>query len=109
MGDPYFDLASVALFFVFDPKDEEIFLESYFGVPPTLTEKNRLYLMKQVALCFYGLALLGASHSEQQSKMKLGHAIIYVNDVPATIDFYQRAFSLKLFIFPKSLTMSHEV
>lgn len=28
--------------------------------------------------------------------MKLGYTIIYVNDVPATIDFYQRAFSLKL-------------
>lgn len=64
-GDPYFDLASIALFFVFDPKDEDIFLESYFGVPPTLAQKNRLYLMKQVALCYYGLALFGASHSEQ--------------------------------------------
>jgi len=28
--------------------------------------------------------------------MKLGYTIIYVNDVPATIDFYQRAFSLSL-------------
>lgn len=28
--------------------------------------------------------------------MKLGYTIIYVSDVPATIDFYQRAFSLKL-------------
>lgn len=65
MGEPYFDLASIALFFVFDPKDEDIFLESYFGAPPTLAQKNRLYLMKQVALCYYGLALFGASHSEQ--------------------------------------------
>jgi thiamine kinase-like enzyme len=65
MGDPYFDLASVALFFVFDPKDEDIFLTSYFGVPPTPTQKHRLHLMKQVALCFYGLALLDASHSKQ--------------------------------------------
>lgn len=66
MGDPYFDLATVSLFFVFDPKDEDLFLTSYFGASPTLAQKNRLYLMKQVALCFYGLALLGASHSEQQ-------------------------------------------
>ncbi len=28
--------------------------------------------------------------------MKLGYTIIYVSDVLATIDFYQRAFSLKL-------------
>ena len=28
--------------------------------------------------------------------MKLGYTIIYVNDVLATVDFYQRAFSLNL-------------
>lgn len=28
--------------------------------------------------------------------MKFGYTIIYVHDVPATIDFYQRAFSLSL-------------
>lgn len=66
MGDPYFDLATIALFFVFDPKDEGILLKSYFGAPLIPAQKHRLYLMKQVALCFYGLALLSASHSEQQ-------------------------------------------
>ncbi len=28
-------------------------------------------------------------------EVKLGYAIVYVNDVPATLDFYQRAFGLK--------------
>lgn len=71
MGDPYFDLATIVLFFVFDPKDEDLFLKSYFGAPPTKMQKNRLYLMKQVALCFYGLALLGASHPEQQPPLSV--------------------------------------
>lgn len=36
--------------------------------------------------------------------MKLGYIIIYASDVPATIDFYQRAFSLK----PKFLHESNQ-
>lgn len=33
---------------------------------------------------------------KKENKMKLGYTIIYVSDVPATVEFYQRAFSLTL-------------
>lgn len=51
--DPFVDLAIASIFFIFDPKMEESFLESYLGKPPTKEQKAHLYLMKQVCLAFY--------------------------------------------------------
>lgn len=64
MGDPFFDLAAVVLFLFSEPKEEDLFLKSYFGKAPTQAQKNRFFVIKQVALCFYGISLLQASSGE---------------------------------------------
>jgi len=57
-SDPYFDIATVSLFYCLDPNHEEILLRTYLERKPTLKEKARLYLMKQVALINFGSNLL---------------------------------------------------
>ncbi|MBU1008093.1 phosphotransferase [Candidatus Dependentiae bacterium] len=57
-SDPYFDIATVSLFYCFDSNHEEILLRTYLERKPTLKEKARLYLMKQVALINFGSNLL---------------------------------------------------
>jgi len=56
--DPFVDLAILSNFYVFNPKQEEIFLSEYFSGPPTDKQKAQLYLMKQVCLCFYAFKFL---------------------------------------------------
>jgi len=57
-SDPYFDIATVSLFYCLDSNHEEILLKTYLERKPTLKEKARLYLMKQVALINFGSNLL---------------------------------------------------
>ena len=44
-GDPYFDLATLGIFYLFDETTTKIFLKSYFGRPPTRREEARFQLM----------------------------------------------------------------
>jgi Ser/Thr protein kinase RdoA (MazF antagonist) len=58
--DPYFDLATVSMFYCFEPWQEEEFLNSYFQKPALPQEKAKLYLMKQASLLVFSLrAFLG--------------------------------------------------
>lgn len=52
-GDPYFDLGSIGIFLLFDPKKEALFLESYFEGEPTPEQQAHYYLMKTFCLSFW--------------------------------------------------------
>lgn len=56
--DPFYDLATVGIYYIFDSFHEKIFLEAYFGKEPTQQECAYYQLMKQAVLLFYGLDLL---------------------------------------------------
>jgi len=62
-GDPFFDLATLANFYIFDNRFEKIFLRAYFGREPNEAERARFYLMKQVSLYYYGLELIYGSQN----------------------------------------------
>ena len=60
-GNPYFDLATVIIFYEFDKEQENLFLKTYFGELPTDHQKARVHVMKQVVLGYYGTAYLMVS------------------------------------------------
>lgn len=60
-ADPYFDLATVAVFCCFTPKHEDGFFAAYLGRQPSSEERARLYLMKQFVLINYALIALSKS------------------------------------------------
>lgn len=47
--DPYYDLATVAIYYCIFPAYEKILLSAYLKRHPTLQERAKLYLMKQMA------------------------------------------------------------
>ncbi len=57
-GDPFYDLATVSNFYIFDKQLEKIYLKTYFDREPTSTELAHYYLMKQVSLYYYGNELV---------------------------------------------------
>jgi len=68
-GDPYFDLATVIIFYEFDKEQENLFLKTYFGEPPTDHQRARVHIMKQVVLGYYGTAYLMVSKIKKISPL----------------------------------------
>lgn len=64
-GDPYFDLATIIIFYTFDTEQENLFLRAYFGNSPTEFQKAKLYMMKQSVMGYYGTAYLMISKSKK--------------------------------------------
>jgi aminoglycoside phosphotransferase (APT) family kinase protein len=58
-NDRYADLAVVGNMLVANEAEEQIYLEAYFGRPPSSYEAARFYVMKQLAHIFYAMAFLG--------------------------------------------------
>jgi len=56
--DPFYDLATIGIFYIFHPYHEKLFLHAYFDRDPTMQEYSYYEAMKQVALLFYGLNFL---------------------------------------------------
>lgn len=68
-GDPYFDLATVIIFYEFDKEQENLFLKTYFGELPTDHQRARVHIMKQVVLGYYGTAYLMVSKIKKISPL----------------------------------------
>lgn len=58
MDDPYFDIATIALFNCVDEKKNRELLTVYLGREPTKRELAKLSLFKQASKMFYGLEFL---------------------------------------------------
>lgn len=56
-GDPYYDLATVAIFWCFDKKSEDILLKSYFQKRPSLQQLQKFNIMKKLTMLLYALKL----------------------------------------------------
>ncbi len=74
MGNPLFDLATVANFFQFSPLDEHVLLHSYFQKMPKESIHAQFYLMKQVSLVYFSLRYLDYAWHGKHSKDGLLHA-----------------------------------
>ncbi|MBX9977935.1 MAG: phosphotransferase [Alphaproteobacteria bacterium] len=59
IGDPYFDLAALMLFYTFSISDSHQLFTDYLGYPPTAIMSSKLHLMTIVCLATYGLWYLG--------------------------------------------------
>jgi thiamine kinase-like enzyme len=57
-GDPYYDIATVANGFCYQPEHELVLLKTYLGRAPSELELAKLYCMKRVAWIFWALAFL---------------------------------------------------
>lgn len=57
-NDRYADLAVVANMLVANEAEERIYLQEYFGAPPSPFQVTRFYLMRQLAHMFYAMAFL---------------------------------------------------
>lgn len=62
--DPYFDVATVAIFFCTTPIEEKILLSAYLRRMPTAIEQAKLYLMEQFILLAYGVCFLSTMPSQ---------------------------------------------
>lgn len=102
MGDPYADLATVAIFNCVTSEEEQRFLQLYLGHAPTPTEIARLSLMKLSAKIFYGLEFLKLSPAcalnstikptvVPKSYMNFG---LHGGALPSPVDFFEYAISL---------------
>ncbi len=60
-SDPYLDIATVAIYYCFNPAFEHVLLSTYLEHKPSLQEEAKLYLMKQAAWIRYGLTFLQLS------------------------------------------------
>ncbi len=58
LDDRYFDLAVAANFVVTNEAEERIYLEHYFGVPPSPSQLARFHLMQQRMHLFYAVVFL---------------------------------------------------
>lgn len=56
--DPLYDVATIGIFYIFNPHHEEIFLNSYFQHTPTKNELAHYHRMKQLNFLFYSLIFL---------------------------------------------------
>ena len=82
-NDRYADLAVVANMLVASDAEEQIYLQEYFGAPPTPYQAARFYLMRQLAHVFYGMAFLSMCSADKP--------IDWSEPVP-TYDVFQRRF-----------------
>lgn len=81
-NDRYADLAVVANMLVGNEADEQIFLQEYFGAPPTAYQTARLRLMRQLAHMFYTLAFLSLGAG--------GKPVDWSEPIPSYSDFQRR-------------------
>jgi thiamine kinase-like enzyme len=56
--NPYFDIATIAIFFCFDPALEHLLLATYLEREPSAQQAAQLYLMKQAAWLSYAFRFL---------------------------------------------------
>ncbi len=59
--DPFYDLGTVGIFYIFDARHEKIFLDTYFNRTPTQQEYEYYQNMKQAARLCYGINFLEAA------------------------------------------------
>jgi thiamine kinase-like enzyme len=111
-SDPYFDVATVAIYYCFNPKFEHVLFTTYLERQPSEQETAKLYLMKLVAEIHYGLIFLklGIQYIDQyailsvpsyweflstlgkekvdldEPKYKMSMAKILINDVVANFE-----------------------
>ncbi len=52
-SDPYFDIATIAVFYCIAPCYEKLLFQTYLGHEPSLQEEAKLYLVKHMALIIY--------------------------------------------------------
>lgn len=64
--DPFFDIASIIIFYQYSDALEKEFLTLYFGYELSKAEQEHLALMKKTVLLFYGLILLSKLPSVQK-------------------------------------------
>jgi hypothetical protein len=57
-NDRYADLATIANGFVNSDEDEEVFLHAYFGETPSVYQRARFFLMRQVRRLFYAMIMM---------------------------------------------------
>jgi aminoglycoside phosphotransferase (APT) family kinase protein len=57
-NDPYFDVATVAMFYCYNPAHEKVLLATYLDRQPSVQEQARLYMMRQIAWLNYALLFL---------------------------------------------------
>jgi len=81
-NDRYADLAVVANMLVAGEAEEQVYLQEYFGAPPTSYQAARFYLMRQLAHMFYAMAFL--------SQGSAGKPVDWSEPVPAYNDFQRR-------------------
>ena len=65
--DPFFDIASIIIFYQYDHNAEETFIKLYFGHGLSEEEYEHLALMKKTVSLFYGLTLLSKLPYSQHS------------------------------------------
>lgn len=81
-NDRYAGLAVVANMLAADEAEEQIYLQEYFGAPPTSYQVARFYLMKQLALMFYAMAFLSLGSA--------GKPVDWSEPIPSYRDFQRR-------------------
>ena len=81
-NDRYADLAVAANMLAANETDEQIFLQEYFGAPPTAYQAARFYLMQQLAHMFYAMAFLSLGSA--------GKPIDWSEPVPPYGEFQRR-------------------
>jgi len=85
-NDRYADLAVVANMLIADEAanqtDEQIYLQEYFGAPPTHYQAARFHLMRQLAHIFYAMAFLSLGSADQP--------IDWSEPIPSYSDFQRR-------------------
>ncbi len=64
-NDRYADLAVVANMLVANETEEQLYLQEYFGAPPSSYQSARFYLMKQLAHIFYAMVFLGLGSADK--------------------------------------------
>ena len=85
MNDPYFDLATVANFYIFDAAKAKLFLEAYLGHAATPLEYAHFAVMREVSLAYYGVRFL---------KEAMGHNLRFhspeqINAMPSLLEHFK--------------------
>jgi aminoglycoside phosphotransferase (APT) family kinase protein len=81
-NDRYADLAVVANMLVANQAEEQIYLQEYFGAPPSSYQAARFFLMKQLAHMFCAMVFLSLGSAAKP--------IDWTEPVPAFGDFQRR-------------------
>ena len=90
-GDPYFDLATIIIFYAFDTDQENLFLRAYFGNAPTDFQQAKLYMMKQSVMGYYGTAYLMVSKSKNTPALSRDE----IEKLPTLEDYFKHQSSRK--------------